>query len=350
MFDEKMSVKEIVKLIIGMVRNRNNIETSAKNLPKYRTVIKNKLFKQEEEKTKFSIDAKSVQKVRMNFAKREKTKHLIRGKNNLSPDRGRIIRFSKERFGNIAHTPTILNAIQNGNYSLKERKFNIIAKDFLYPKYEENVIYNIMLVLDTSKSISWVIPHIEKLISYITSNVSNSRDKMGLITFNNDLAQIFHYPTLNVKQVIGTINEIEAKGKTPLGKGLNLAVQVLSKEQYKIPGMKNLIILISDCFPEPLEGGHKNLLNEPSYKLVLSASEKIRNEKLGFIIINPSEKVDDKVNWNAKLIKKIIEISNAKYIEIQPKTKYNLLKEKAFIEEEKLTEFFTTVNEVKVNL
>ncbi|MBT6994380.1 MAG: hypothetical protein HN952_05420, partial [Candidatus Cloacimonetes bacterium] len=74
MFDEKMSVKEIVKLIIGMVRNRNNIETSAKNLPKYRTVIKNKLFKQEEEKTKFSIDAKSVQKVRMNFAKREKTK------------------------------------------------------------------------------------------------------------------------------------------------------------------------------------------------------------------------------------------------------------------------------------
>jgi len=207
-----------------------------------------------------------------------------------------------------------------------------------------------MLVLDTSKSISWVISHIEKIISYITSNVSNSRDKIGLITFNNDLAQIYHYPTLNVKQVIGTINEMEAKGKTPLGEGLNLALQVFSNEQYKIPGMKNLIILVSDCFPEPLEGGHKDLLDEPSYKLVLSASEKIRNEKLGFIIINPSEK-KDKDKWNAKLIKKIIDITKAKYIEIHPKMKFNLLKgEKAFIEEEKLTEFFIAVNEIKVNL
>ncbi|MCK4957495.1 MAG: hypothetical protein KAS49_07645, partial [Candidatus Cloacimonetes bacterium] len=47
MFNENMSVKEIVKLVMGMVRNRNNIKTSAKNLPKYRTIIKNKLFKQE---------------------------------------------------------------------------------------------------------------------------------------------------------------------------------------------------------------------------------------------------------------------------------------------------------------
>ena len=69
MFDEKMSVKEIVKLVMGMVRNRNNIKTSTKNLPKYRTIIKNKLFKQEEKKTKFSIDVKDLQKVRMNFTK-----------------------------------------------------------------------------------------------------------------------------------------------------------------------------------------------------------------------------------------------------------------------------------------
>jgi len=351
MFDENMPVKEIVKLVMGMVRNSNNIKTSANNLPKYRTVMKNKLFKREKEKTKFSIDAKDLQKVRMNFAKREKTKHSMKGKNNLSPDKGRIIRFTKEQSGNIAFTPTIFNAIKNGNYSLKEKKFYIQSKNFLYPKYEENVVYNIMLILDTSQSISWVIPHIEKFISYITSNVSNSRDKMGLITFNNDLAQIYHYPTLNVKQVIGTINEIEAKGKTPLGEGLNLALQVFSKEQYIIPGMKNLIILISDCFPEPLEGGHKNLLDEPSYKLVLSASEKIRDKKLGLIIINPSAKMEEKVNWNKKLIEKIINITKAKYIEVQPKTKFNLLKgEKAFVEEEKLSQVFNIINEIKIKL
>ncbi len=349
LFEEKMSVRQIIELILGLVKLRN-IKTDPKYLPKYRTIIKKNILKKEAE-TKFSIDAKALQKVRMNFAKREKTKHSVRGKNNLSFDKGRIIRFSKERSGNIAFTPTIFNAIQNGNYSLQERKFNIQTKNFLYPKYEESVIYNIMLVLDTSKSISWVIPHIEKFISYITSNVSNARDKLGLITFNNDLAQIYHYPTLNVKQVIGTINEMEAKGQTPLGEGLNLALQVFSKDQYKLPGMKNLLILISDCFPEPLEGGHKDLLEEPSYKLVLSASKKIRDEKLGFIIINPAAKDEEKVNWGKKLIEKIIDITKAKYIEVHPKTKFNLLKvEKAFIDEEKLTDFFDAINDVKVNL
>ncbi|HHE36985.1 MAG TPA: VWA domain-containing protein [Candidatus Cloacimonetes bacterium] len=349
MFDEKMSIKQIMKLVMGVIKNRD-IKTATKNLPKYRTIIKKNILKKEAE-TKFSIDAKDLQKMRMNFAKREKTKHSVHGKNNLSLDNGRIIRFSKERSGNIALTPTIFNAIQNGNYSLKDRKFNIQTKNFLFTKYEENVIYNIMLVLDTSKSISWVIPHIEKFISYITSNVSNSRDKLGLITFNNDLAQIYHYPTLNVKQVIGTINETEAKGQTPLGEGLNLALQVFSKDQYKLPGMKNLLILISDCFPEPLEGGHKDLLEEPSYKLVLSASKKIRDEKLGFIIINPAAKDEENVSWGKKLIEKIIDITKAKYIEVHPKTKFNLLREeKAFIDEEKLTEFFDAMNDVKVNL
>ncbi|MBC8384456.1 MAG: VWA domain-containing protein [Candidatus Cloacimonetes bacterium] len=350
MFNENVFVKEIVKRVMGMVRNRDNIKkTSPNNLPKYRTIVKNKFFKQEEDKAKFSVDVTDLQKVRMNFAKREKTKHMVRGKNDLSLEKGRVIGFSKEQSGNIALTPTIFNAIQNGNYSLKEKKINIQTKNFLYPKYEENMDYNIMLILDTSKSISWVIPHIEKLISQITSNVSNSRDKLGLITFNNDLAQIYHYPTLNVRQVIGTINKLEAKGQTPLGEALNLALQVLSKEQYKLPGMKNLLLLISDCFPEPLEGGHKNLLDEPAYKSVIFASEKIRYKKFGFIIINPAVKEEKKINWNKKLIDKIIDITKAKYIEFHPKIKFNLLKgDKAFIDNIKLTELTNIVNEVKL--
>ncbi len=349
MFDEKMSIKQMMEFVMKFVRNKD-VKTSKKNLPKYRTVIK-KEHSIKKEKSKFSIDTKDLQKIRMNFAKREKTKHSVKGKNNLSLDKGRIIRFSKDKTGNIAITPTIFNALQNGNYSLQEKKFNIQTKNFLYPKYEENVVYNIMLVLDTSKSISWVIPHIEKFVSYITSNVSNSRDKLGLITFNNDLAQIYHYPTLNVKQVIGTINKMEVKGQTPLGEGLNLALQVFSKTKYRIPGMKNLLILISDCFPEPLEGGHKDLLDEPSYKLVLSAAEKIRDEKLGFIIINPSAEKEEKMTWNKKLIEKIIAISKAKYIEVNPRMKLNLFQgERAFIDEDKLNEFFDTVNEVKMKM
>ena len=351
LFDEKISIKQIVKFIMDIIRNRN-LKTPAHNLPKYRTIIKKKILNKEDN-TRFSIDGKELNNIRMNFAKREKTKYLFREKNQLSVDKGRIIKYSNKRINktNIQFLQTVFNAIQNGHYSLKDKKFNIRKNDFLFPKYEENVIYNVMLVLDTSKSISWVIPHIEKFISYITSNVSNLRDKLGLIAFNNDLAQIYHYPTLNVKQVIGTINEIEAKGQTPLGGGLNLALRVFFREQYKLPGMKNLIIMISDCFPEPLEGGHKDLLDEPSYKLVLTAIDKIKKEKIGLIIINPVVEKKEIKGWNDKLINKIKEISEVKYIEIQPKKKTHFFyADKAVIEEDNMNEFFNILSDVKINL
>ncbi|MCF7918570.1 MAG: VWA domain-containing protein [Candidatus Cloacimonetes bacterium] len=340
---------DIVKLVLGLVKNRFKDFTG--KAPEYKTIIKEKLSGREEERSKFDVSASDLEKVRLNFAKRKKTKHTLKNRNEFTSGRGRIIRYSQDESGNIALTPTIMQAIHKGDYSLKRQKFNIQANHFLYPKYEENVVYNVMLVLDTSKSISWVIPHIEKVVSYISANVTNSRDKLGLITFNDDLAQIFHYPTLNVKQVIGTINEMEAKGKTPLGEGLNLAVQVFGREQYKLPGMKNLVILISDCFPEPLEGGYENLFDEPSYKLVISAAEKMRDEKLGFIIINPAADKKGQANWGQKLIEKIVKITQAKYIEVSPTISFNLFRgENAIIEEEKLTELFSAVSDVKVNL
>ena len=217
--------------------------------------------------------------------------------------------------------------------------------------YERNLTYNIMLVLDTSKSIMWVVQHIEKFLSHIVSQISNSEDKLGLITFNNDLAKIYHYPTANIRQVIGTINKLEPKGSTPLGKGLSLATRVFSKERYRILGVKNIIILISDCFPEPLEGGHKDLLEEPSYKDVISATEKIKREKIELIIINPSIYKSDKNSWNKKLIKKVINISNAKYMEIHPKKSTNIFNKERFeIDRADIIKFTQTVWEIKSDI
>ena len=348
-FAENIPARQLIEFVLNIVKNQP-FKTRKKDLPRFRTIRKD-ISSSDMENNGFSINTTDINKVRMNFAKRAKSKFSSGSSNSLNLEKGRIVNYSEKGTGNLAITRTILNSVTNGHYSLHDNRFNIKKTDFCYPKYEENIVYNIMLVLDTSDSISWVIPHIEKFISQITSNVSNSRDKLGLITFNNDLAQIYHFPTLNVKQVIGTINKLDVKGKTPLGDGLNLATQVFSRSQFKQMGTKNLIILISDCFPEPLEGGHKDLLNEPSYKLVVSASEKIRDNNIGFIIINPTSKTKTKNNWNKKLIDKILEITDAKYIEINPKIEFNIFKgEKAYIEDESINEFFSAINDVKMNL
>lgn len=348
-FEEDIPLGELVKSILFWVKNR--VKNFSTNPPKYKTVILDNSNVDEQQKTKFELDAADLQKVRMNFAKREKTSRSKSNNSKSINGKGRIIGYSAYPSGNIAVMSTILKAITGGAYSLETQIFNINNKHFTFPRYESNIVYNIMLVLDTSKSISWVIPHIEKFISHISASVENSRDKLGLITFNDDLAQIYHYPTLNVKQVIGTINKMEAKGNTPLGDGLNLALQVFGREKYRQPGEKNLVILISDCFPEPLEGGHKNLLDEPAYKKVISAAEKLMNEKLGFIIINPAPNDKGKNNWGQKLIKKVMEVSNAKLIDLPPVISYSIIgTQNDNVTEEKLTELYTAVCDVKLNI
>ncbi len=343
----KKLLHKLKKVLNGEIKN----EEEKIILPRYKTILKNSNKKSIFDRTKFSISNKDMHKIKFNFAKRKKTKHRLKKDNNFAIPQGRVQRYSKEVTGNIALLPTILNAVFEGNYNLREQKFHIQKSNFLYPVCEQNEIYNIMIVLDTSKSISWIIPHIEKLISHITQSAFYSRDKVGLIAFNNNLAHIYHYPTNNIKQVIGTINKLEALGKTPLSNGLDLALKVLSKNSFKTPGYRNLIILISDCFPEPLEGGHKDLLEEPSYKAVIAVSEKIKKEKLGYIIINPAQQKNNKVYWNEKLIKRIKEISGARYIKVNPESKNPLINNvRSTINQEDLLKLSETILEVKSNI
>jgi magnesium chelatase subunit D len=346
--NEMLSLKSLAKLLLGRLKLKHKCRTNTKNIPKYRTIFENRKENHEEGK-KFSIDLEDLHKIRLNFAKREKTSRIFR-RNNLL-ENGKIINYTNEKQGKkIQIVPTILQTIKNRHFSLPNKQLRIHKSDFLYPVYQQSKIYNIMLVVDTSKSISWLIPHIQKVISNITANIVVSKDRLGLITFSNNNAKILHYPTMNIKQVIGSINKHKAKGETPLGDGLNLAVQIFNKDQYKLAGMKNIIILISDCFPEPIEGGYKNLLNEPSYKKVVQACRKIKKEQISFIIINPGRKHENKAGWNIKLIDKMLEVTQARYIEFEPKIKYNIFQgEKTVIEDGKIQKLTQAIYEMKLN-
>ncbi|MDD3050429.1 MAG: VWA domain-containing protein [Candidatus Cloacimonetes bacterium] len=346
-FEQTMSLKDLIKLSLSLVRNKK-IKFSDLKLPRYKTIINSDI---KEEKNEFSVDAADISRIRINLAKREKAKYSNKQKSPGFIDRGRIVGLSNKKRGRVAVMPTILNSLNSGHYDIKKRQISILPQHFLYPRYEENVIYNIMLVLDSSSSISWVIPQIEKFIPSITSNAYQSRDKLGLISFQDGYAKIHHYPNLNIKQVAGSINKIITKGHTPLGEGLNLALRVFCRQNYKMPGEKNLIIMISDCYPEPLEGGHKNLLDEPCYKLVLSAVEKIKEERIGFMIINPISDKKDRKGWNDKLIDEIRKIISLKYLEIY-QYKKTLLKESdnSFIDTKKVNEFYEMLTEVKMDL
>ena len=345
-FDEQMNLKTLMKYVLGLVRNRKIIGEGL-NLPRYRTVRK-KVSDNREEEARFKIESGWQQKLRLNLAKRRKSRRIT--DQMYKATRSRILRYQQTGGGELCLLPTLLNAVGMGHYNLAEKRFTITKSDFCHAVYAQNEIFNIMLVLDTSKSISWVIPHIEKLVSCLSDNVSKARDKLGLITFRDDLAQIYHYPTLNVLQVIGTINQLEVKGGTPLGEGLQLANQVLGKSKYRLAGMKNLVILISDCFPEPLEGGHTNLLDEPSYKKVIKVAEQLAANRVRLMIINPARK-SNKTYWSKKLIDALMKNGGTRYLELNPVTSYNLFKgEKEIVDKDNLEQLMEMMGELKVEI
>lgn len=319
LFDQEVSTRGFLKALMDRVRCRFNPDVAEENTPKFRGISGKD--KPRRDSTRFAIDESSLMQMRIHFAKRETTTRQS-AQHSLMPVRGRPIRVTeKQAFGTrLATVSTLVTALKNGHYSLASHQFNVRNSDFRYPVYSRDVAYNIMLVLDVSSSIQWVLPHVEKIVSLLSANASQSRDKLGLITFQDDVAQVLHYPTMNIKQVIGTINTFEATGLTPLGDGLTLARQVLSKERFCIPGMKNMIMLISDCYPEPIEGGHENLLDEPCYQSVIRAAREIDDQKIRFLVLNPAPPAKEGSNsWGRRLAEEVTTGSSARYVELHPK-------------------------------
>ncbi len=322
-FDEAPMLKNLLSNIMKILR------------PKW-SFSKNNSRRQYKQKTKsesdnFELKLENVSLSKFKKYKRKKTKFST--KNNRTNKVNRVLRYSTQKKDNyLALVPTIKNSIKNGNYNLIGRRFIIHKSDFLYPVPIKEEQINLLVILDSSHSISWFVKYIEKFLPMITSYSFKNRDKIGYITYKNGSAHIIHYPTLNIQQVIGSINSTKIEGETPLSESLQLANQVFKKQQYNFPGMKNMILLISDCFPEPLEGGYKDIFDEPAYKKMISGTKKIVDNNIDLTIINPAQIKNNSYNWGRKLAKKLQTLYNIKYLEInKPQSKNGFSsKEKMF--------------------
>ena len=350
-FDERVNFRSFIKMMVNLVKSKAQSFLANDDKPRYKGILPED-YNAEEGSDNFAVDSSQLQQERIKIKKRE----IYRGRkklDNLTVNKGRIIRYSHEKKQPVpAIIPTLKAALKAKHYNLKNHTFDLQKSDFRYPEKQQQVRYNIMLVLDSSKSISWVIPHVEKFIPILTSRVTQSKDMLGLICFNNDMARIYHHPTRNVKQVIGTINELEVEGLTPLGKGIELALQTFQMQQFKQAGMKNMILLISDCFPEPIKGGYDDILDEPSYQLVIKNAKQVKDSKTGLLIINPAPITNkNKPNWGQKLAKKIVEITNCRYIEMPPSIRsVSPFKQEFYLKEAQLQNFHEAFSEIKFSL
>jgi magnesium chelatase subunit D len=72
------------------------------------------------------------------------------------------------------------------------------------------------------------------------------RDKVGLITFRQDGADLALPPTSSVDIAAARMRELPAGGRTPLAEGLLMAAQTIELERIRDPRRRPLLVVITD--------------------------------------------------------------------------------------------------------
>ncbi len=83
------------------------------------------------------------------------------------------------------------------------------------------------------------------------------RDRVGMIVFRRQGAQLVLPPTPSIQRARRALNRVPVGGKTPLAAGLALAYEVVRRERLKDPDLRPLVVLLTDGAGNvPLYGGN----------------------------------------------------------------------------------------------
>ena len=82
------------------------------------------------------------------------------------------------------------------------------------------------------------------------------RDRVGMVAFRGERAEILLPPTSSVERAKKSLAELPTGGKTPLAYGLALGIETLMKDMKAHPGAMPILILVTDGKTNvPLRGG-----------------------------------------------------------------------------------------------
>lgn len=128
------------------------------------------------------------------------------------------------------------------------------------------------------------------------------RDRVGMIVFQKDRAQVVLPPTTSVELARRSLADIPIGGKTPLSAGLNLAYEVIKREELAHPDIQTLMILLTDGV------GNVSISRMPPQEEAYKIAGKFARDEIPSVVINMEHKEFDK-----GLANEVAEHLNASY-------------------------------------
>lgn len=114
------------------------------------------------------------------------------------------------------------------------------------------------------------------------------RDRVGMIVFQKDRAQVILPPTNSIELARRYLADIPIGGKTPLSAGLNLAYEVIKREELAHPEIQPMLILLTDGV------GNVSITKLPPQEEAYKIADMIAKDNVPSIVINMEHKEFDK--------------------------------------------------------
>jgi magnesium chelatase subunit D len=200
---------------------------------------------------------------------------------------GRYVRYRlprEEKISDLAFDATVRAAAPYQNFREKNNRAIAIEKDDLRVKVREKRAGGcILFVVDASASMgaNRRMKEVKAAILSMLNLSYQKRDRVGLIAFRRDSAELLLGITRSVELAQKKLAELPTGGKTPLAAGLNLAYEVLMGLKMKESDVAPTLVLISDGRASGSKKNGANPFNE-----ALEAAARIGNQNINAIILD----------------------------------------------------------------
>lgn len=218
--------------------------------------------------------------VRQATGRRTKTKTKGRG--------GRYVRSLMQKRPDIAIDATLRAAAPF--QKLRGMKDNVVIfdDDLRYKEKERRMSHNVIFVVDGSGSmgVEQRMKATKGAVLSLLMDCYKKRDKVAMIVFRKDKAEILLPLTSSVELALKRLREIPTGGKTPLSAGLMEAYKLMKITHFKYPENRLLILIITDGKP------NVSLSDKPVLEELKSVCFMLKDFPLTDFIVIDTEKKD----------------------------------------------------------
>ena len=143
--------------------------------------------------------------------------------------------------GSLHLVETIKAAAQHGRRALQPQDLRVAVRE----GREANLV---LFCVDASGSMAARkrMTQVKTAILSLLLDAYRRRDKVGLVTFRGQGAEVTLPPTHSVDIAAARLEELPAGGRTPLAEGLLTVAEVLLRERIRDPRLRPLLVLITD--------------------------------------------------------------------------------------------------------